>query len=58
MDISSDEDVIPTPMHTGNVIPSTAEVPDDHTFKILVATDNHLGYCDNNPARGKILVTV
>ncbi|CAL8103047.1 unnamed protein product [Orchesella dallaii] len=49
MDASFDDDGIP--IQTGEVVPSTGEVADEHTFKILVATDNHLGYCDNNPAR-------
>jgi hypothetical protein len=28
-------------------------IREENTFKILIATDIHLGYCDNNPARGK-----
>lgn len=28
--------------------------PADDTFKILVATDIHLGYAENDPVRGKL----
>jgi hypothetical protein len=32
---------------------STADVNPNDLFKILIASDIHLGYCDNNPARGE-----
>lgn len=49
---SGDEQEINPTQHTGVFIPSTGQVRDDDTFRILVATDIHLGYCDNNPSRG------
>jgi len=27
--------------------------PDEHTLRILVATDNHLGYLEKDPIRGE-----
>lgn len=51
MDVSFDE----ADLQTGEVIPATGEVRDENTFNILIATDNHLGYCDNNAERGKVI---
>lgn len=49
---SSSGDEHDVSLQTNEVIPATGEVADVDTFKILVATDIHLGYCDNNPIRG------
>lgn len=48
-----DQDLDSDPvMATADYIPQTGEVRDDDNFRILVASDIHLGFCDNNPARG------
>jgi double-strand break repair protein MRE11 len=42
--MSSEEEEIPPS-------PSIAEVDDD-MLRVLVSTDNHLGYCERDPVRG------
>ena len=31
---------------------------DNNTFRILVSTDNHLGYSEKDPIRGKLLYSL
>jgi len=35
----------------GSHRPSISE-PDDNTLRVLISTDNHLGYCETDPVRG------
>jgi double-strand break repair protein MRE11 len=40
-----------------SVAPSDVlEDPDEHTLRMMLSTDNHLGYAEKDPVRGKCLL--